>query len=229
MLENLFLFKLNSNKVDHTDLQHQRTLTKTQRAWAHPERLWARALKPRRWACRCDGRILPGRRTSPPLCCWWVLSARSHRKHKNRSDWGTQIRYFYHIHLSYIRLRWTKKTKFSLFWVLSAFKIYSLPLFWPFTLPGPHLSINISCHTGLTMTLYCKQTRQIFFYATHKQKTQQLISGKKNSKSNDILWCHLSFTLYFSPWTCHRQDPPGPRREEESDKLHIPLVLYLGV
>lgn len=64
------------NQTD-THLQHQRTLTRTLRAWVHPGRPWARAPRPRRWACHCDGHILQARRTSPPLCCWWVLSVRS--------------------------------------------------------------------------------------------------------------------------------------------------------
>lgn len=76
----------NSYKVDqvhmYTDLQHRRTLTGTRRAWVHPGRPWARAPRPRRWACRCDGRILPARRTSPPLCCWWVLSVWPKRREK---------------------------------------------------------------------------------------------------------------------------------------------------
>ena len=35
--------------------------------------------------------------------------------------------------------------------------------------------------------------------------------------------------LWNLPWTCHRQDPPGPKTEEETDKLHTPLVFYLWV
>lgn len=70
----------------YTDLQHQRTLTRTRRAWVHPGRTGARALRPRRWACRCDGHILPARRTSPPLCCWWVLSVRPKRRQWQRGQ-----------------------------------------------------------------------------------------------------------------------------------------------
>lgn len=60
----------------YTDLQHQRTLTGIQRAWVHPETPWAHAPRPHRWACRCDGHILPVRRTSRPPCCWWVPSVK---------------------------------------------------------------------------------------------------------------------------------------------------------
>lgn len=77
----IFYLVINSNQVCmYTDLQHQRTLTRTRRAWVHPGKPWARALRPRRWACRCDGHILPARRTSPPPCCWWVLSVQPKRR-----------------------------------------------------------------------------------------------------------------------------------------------------
>lgn len=80
----LFILITGHDEIDqmclYTDLQHQRTRTRTRRAWAHPGRPWARALRPHRWACRCDGHILPARRTSPPLCCWWVLSIRPKRR-----------------------------------------------------------------------------------------------------------------------------------------------------
>lgn len=69
-----------------TDLQHRRTLTKTLRAWVHPGKLWARAPRPHRSACRCDEHILPVRRTSPPQCCWWELSVSL--KGQRRKEWG---------------------------------------------------------------------------------------------------------------------------------------------
>lgn len=66
----------------HTDLQHRRTQTRTQRAWVRPGRPGGRAPAPRRLACRCVGHILQARRTSPPRCCSWELSARPKHTHK---------------------------------------------------------------------------------------------------------------------------------------------------